>query len=101
MEDKEVENIINKTLDERKKRNISKIFHDPAKAESAFLIAFSIGLVLGAAIIGLTFVADSPYDANKIILPKLDCESLKELVIDPNFSSYILTIHNLILSKCL
>jgi len=82
MDDQEVKKIVDITLDERKKRQVSKIFHDPYKAETIFM--FLAGYALIATLIAVVGIAglSSLGDDTKMIdgfLKSMPCDGLKQM----------------------
>jgi hypothetical protein len=102
MDEKDIENIITKTLDERKKRNVSKVFHDPEKAESVAIFAFLTGFGLAVVLMSIFFF---DYIENEsftdIVLEKLDCEEIKKLYEEPKLLPQQSILQKYLFSKCL
>ena len=104
MEDSEIERVVEKTLDIRRRKLVHKFFHDPNKAEGLCLI---LGLVAFLAIVGLVFTWDNldAFDDSALVdslLGNMNCENLKDVYKNSNLSwSQASQIKNHMLVECL
>ena len=101
MDDSEIEKVIEKTLDTRRKNQVNKFFHNPNNAEGLCLIFFAIAL--GACLLLALELSDSD-DSTLVdsLLGNLNCDSLKDMYKNSNLSwSQANQIKNHMLVQCL
>ena len=86
MDESEIEKIVEKTLDIRRKNTVHKFFHNPNNAEGLCLI---LGvLVFGACMFAVLNITDSSDDTVLVdsLLDNMNCENLKDVYKDSDLS---------------
>ena len=104
MDNSEIEKVVEKTLDIRKKRLVHKFFHDPSNAES---LCFILGMITLLACVGLVFTwanLDAFVDSALVdsLLGNMNCDGLKDVYKNSDLSwSQATQVKNHMLVECL
>ena len=101
MDNSEIEKVVEKTLDIRKKRLVHKFFHDPSNAES---LCFILGMITLLACVGLALSWDTSDDSALVdsLLGNMNCDSLKDVYKNSDLSwSQATQVKNHMLVECL
>jgi hypothetical protein len=117
LDDNAVKKIVNETLDERRKRNTPKFFHNPQKAEGlAYILGILFVGAVAVAVVGNSIPAnplsniesggDNVKAMEKMILADSSCQELHQLLHDSNqktdvmFKYFAEDLKSEIISRC-